>query len=157
MDDITVAYRRKPITNNNPALQEAISEIYDTANNDHMLINGAKCSTIHVTARSNTHDFTNITARDTEIIHLVRAMKLLGVVIQNNLKWGQQIDSMVAKANTHKYFITILKRSGVQFDDLVRCYCTLMRPMLVYAAPIWYPGLTIQQSGTEADPQSAIA
>ena len=74
------------------------------------------------------------------------AMKLLGVVIQYNLKWDQQIDSMVAKANTRKYFITILKRSGVQLGDLVRCYCTFVRPLLEYAAPVWHPGLTIQQS-----------
>ena len=73
-------------------------------------------------------------------------MKLLGVVIQYNLKWDQRIDSMVAKANTRKYFITILKRSGVQFDDLVRCYFTFVRPLLEYAAPVWHPGLTIQQS-----------
>ena len=76
----------------------------------------------------------------------VTAMKLLGVVIQYNLKWDQQIDSMVAKANTRKYFITILKRSGVQLGDLVRCYCTFVRPLLEYAAPVWHPGLTIQQS-----------
>ena len=60
-------------------------------------------------------------------------MKLFGVVIQLNLKWEQQIDSIVAKANTRKYFITTLKRSGVQFDDLVRCYCTFVRPLLEYA------------------------
>ena len=73
-------------------------------------------------------------------------MKQLGVVIQYNLKWDQQIDSMVAKANTRKYFITILKRSGVQLGDLVRCYCTFVRPLLEYAAPVWHPGLIIQQS-----------
>ena len=90
--------------------------------------------------------FTNITVRGTEIIPHVTAMKLLGVVIQYNLKWEQQIDNMVAKANTRKYFITILKRSGVQLGDLVRCYCTSVRPLLEYAAPVWHPGLTIQQS-----------
>ena len=111
-----------------------------------MLINGAKCSTMHVTAHSDTEDFTNTTARNTEIIPNVTAMKLLGVVIQHNFKWDKQIDSMVAKANTRNYFITILKRSGVQFDGLVRCYCTFVRPLLEYAAPVWHPGLTIQQS-----------
>ena len=140
VDDITVASRRKPTANNNPALQQAMSEICDTANNDHMLTNGAKCSTMHVTAHSNTQDFTNITARNTEIIPHVTSMKLLGVLIQHNLKWDQQIDSMVTKANTRKYFITILK------SDLVRCYCTFVRPLLEYAAPVWHPGLTIQQS-----------
>ena len=99
-----------------------------------LIVNGDICSTMRVTARSNTQDFTNITARGTEIIPHVTAMKLLGVVIQHNLKWDQQIDSVVAKANTRKYFITILKRSGVQFDDLVRCNCTFVRPLLEFAA-----------------------
>ena len=81
VDDITVASRRKPTAINNPALQQAMSEICDTASNGHMLINGAKCSTMNVTARSITQ---YITARDTEIIPHVTAMKLLGVVIQHN-------------------------------------------------------------------------
>ena len=146
VDDITVASRSKPTANNNPALQQAMNEICETSSNDHMLINGAKCSTMHITACNKDQDFTNITARGTEIIPHVTAMKLLGVVIQYNLKWDQQIDSMVAKANTRKYFITILKRSGVQLGDLVRCYCTFVRPLLEYAAPVWHPGLTIQKS-----------
>ena len=98
---------------------------------------------MHITACNKDQDFTNITARRTEIIPRGAAMKLLGVVIQYNLKWDQQIDS---RANTCKYFITILKRSGVLLGDLVRCYCTFVRPLLEYAAPVWHPGLTIQQS-----------
>ena len=86
VDDITVASRSKPTANNNPALQQAMNEICDTASNDHMLINGAKCSTMHITAFIKDQDFTNITARGTEIIPHVTAMKLLGVVIQYNLK-----------------------------------------------------------------------
>ena len=54
---------------------------------------------------------------------------------------------MTAKANTQMYFITILKCSGVQLDNLVRCYNA---PLLEYAAPVWHPG-------SEAGPQSVIA
>ena len=106
-----------------------------------MAPNAAQCISLLATKTK-----TNITARGTEIIPHVTAMKLLGVVIQYNLKWDQQIDSMVAIANTRKYFITILKRSGVQLGDLVRCCCTFVRHLLEYAAPVWHPGLTIQQS-----------
>ena len=103
-----------------------------------MAPNAARCTSL-LTA-------TLTTARDTEIIPQVTAMTLLGVVIQNNLKWVQRIDNMVAKANTRKYFITIPKRPGVQFGDLVRCYCTFVQPLLEFASPVWHPGLTIQQS-----------
>ena len=65
-------------------------------------------------------------------------MKLLGVTIQCNLKWDKQVEAMVAKANTRRYFITVLKSAGVQLRDLVRCYCTYIRPLLEYAAPVWH-------------------
>ena len=119
VDDITVASRRKPKANNNPSLQQAISEICDAANNDHMLINGATCSTMHITARSNTHDFTNITARETEIIPHVTARKLLGVVIQNKLKWDQQIDSMEAKVKPTRASISSLSLSALVFSSTI--------------------------------------
>ena len=85
VDDITVASRRKLTADKNPALQQAMSDICDTACNDHMLINGAKCSTMHITACNKAQDFANITARPTEIIPHVTAMKLLGVVIQQKV------------------------------------------------------------------------
>ena len=40
----------------------------------------------------------------------------------------------------------MLKRAGVQLRDLVRCYCTYIRPLLEYAAPVWHPGLTRHQA-----------
>ena len=71
---------------------------------------------------------------------------------------------MVAEANTRRYLITIIKRSGVQLDDLVRCFCTFLRPLLKYAAPVWHPGLMSQQSDVLEQvqrqvlrPESAIA
>ena len=81
----------------------------------------------------------------TEVPH-VQAIKLLGVIIQCDLKWDSQDEAMVAKGNTRCNFITVLKRAGVQLLDLIRCYCTFIRPLLEYAAPVWHPGLTRQQS-----------
>ena len=58
----------------------------------------------------------------------------------------KQVEAMVEKANTRHYFITVLKRAGVQLRDLVRCYCTYIRPLLEYVAPVWHPGLTRHQA-----------
>ena len=52
----------------------------------------------------------------------------------------------VAKANTHRYIITVLKQTGAQLWDLVRCYCTFTWPLLEYDAPVWHPGLTGHQA-----------
>ena len=76
----------------------------------------------------------------------ISSFQLLGVVIQHNLKCDCQVKTMVTKANTRRYFLTVLKRAGVQLEDLVRCYCTFIRPVLECAAPVWHPGLTRTQS-----------
>ena len=76
----------------------------------------------------------------------VPSMKLLGVVIQHILQWGSQVKAMVTKANIRRYFIIILKRAGVQFQDLVKCHCTFIRPMLEHADPVWYPWTDHDQS-----------
>ena len=75
-------------------------------------------------------------------------MNLLGAIIQDNLKWDTHVglQNMLRKANSRKYFILILKRLGVGLPDLVKCYCTFVRPPLEYAVPAWHSGLTTQQS-----------
>ena len=46
----------------------------------------------------------------------VSTMALLGVIIQCNLKWDKQVEAMVAKANTRRYFITALI-SGLVYNS----------------------------------------
>ena len=118
--------------------------IRDDASKDHMTLNIAKCSTMRIAAAGRPN-FIPLRVDGTEVPH-VSTMKLLGVSIQCNLKWDKQVEAMVAKANTRRYFITLLKRAGVQLRDLVRCYCTYIRPLLEYAAPVWHPGLTRHQA-----------
>ena len=76
----------------------------------------------------------------------VSSSKLLGVNIVCNLKWNSHIDSICSKANTRVYFIKHLKRSGVELEDLLHFYFSVVRPVLEYACPAWHTGLTRDQS-----------
>jgi len=109
-----------------------------------MTLHIAKCSTLRLAAVERL-DFIPLSVNGVEVPH-VPAMKLLGVIIQCDLKWDSQVEAMVAKANTRHYFITMIKRAGVQLPDLVRCCCTFIRPLLDHTVPVWHPGLTRQQS-----------
>ena len=144
VDDITVAARSKPTVSTNPVLQHTMEAISADADNDHMLINIAKCSTMRITATKGP-DLSPILVNHTEVPHR-QDMQLLGVTIQHNLKWDTQVQTMIMKANTRRYFLTVLKRAGVQLQDLVRCYSAFIRPMLEYASPVWHPGLTKELS-----------
>ena len=123
VDDITAVARNKPSVPTNPELQRVMLAIRDDASKDHMTLNIAKCSTMR-TAAAGRPNFIPLCVDGTEVPH-ISTMKLLGVTIQCNLKWDKQVEAMVAKANTCRYVITVLKQAGVQLRDLVRCYCTL--------------------------------
>ena len=47
------------------------------------------------------------------------------------------IEYITKKASKRLYALSSLKKAGVQPSDLVGIYCTLIRSVLEYAAPVW--------------------
>ena len=72
-------------------------------------------------------------------------MKLLGVHIQNNLKWDSQINNMCKNFNRRLYLLRQLKRSKVSVKNLMTVYIMYVRPTIEYACPVWYSGLSKAQ------------
>ena len=64
------------------------------------------------------------------------AQKLLGVIINSNLIWNNNIEELVTeKAFRNHYFLVQLKREQVPCDDLV-AYCAR-----IYACPVFHSAL----------------
>jgi len=80
-----------------------------------------------------------------EIIERVFVYKLLGVLIDTNLKWDNHIDSICSKASSRLHFLTQLKRNGATVKDMVHFYETVIRSVLEYACPAWHSSLTVEQ------------
>ena len=72
--------------------------------------------------------------------------KVLGLMIQNNLKWDLHINEIVTKASKRIHILRVLKRSGVSQSHLLRVYFALIRPLLEYCCPVWHPSLTVNLS-----------
>ena len=49
---------------------------------------------------------------------------------------------IAAKASKRLFAICQLVRCGFASDDVVAVYCSLIRPLLEYASPVWHCGLT---------------
>ena len=47
----------------------------------------------------------------------------------------------IKKANKRLYFIVLLKRANVPLSDIVNFYCTVIRPVLEYCAPVFHHAL----------------
>ena len=63
--------------------------------------------------------------------------KLLGVYTSSDLFWKIHIDYIAKKASKRLYALRVLARAGVSQTDLVLIYCSLIRSVLEYAAPVW--------------------
>jgi hypothetical protein len=81
-----------------------------------------------------------------ETIERVLCYKLLGVLIDSNLKWDNHVDSMCSKASARLHFLVQLKRNGATVKDMLHFYETVIRSLLEYACPAWHSSLTVDQS-----------
>ena len=93
-------------------------------------------STIHKNARW---------FKDISDIVRVTETKLLGIIVQNDLRWDGQVTSVISKCNTRIYFLKQLRRSGLDENALRHYYCSVIRSVVEYACPLWFTGLTLEQ------------
>ena len=77
---------------------------------------------------------------------LVEDMKLLGVHITSDLKWNTNTNYITKKAYSRLWMIRRLKLIGASQQELLDVYTKQVRSVLEYAAVVWHPGLTINNS-----------
>ena len=51
------------------------------------------------------------------------------------------IGEIIKKANKRMYFLVLLRKAGVPLLDIVNFYCTCVRPLLEYCAPVFHHAL----------------
>jgi hypothetical protein len=142
IDDLTVS----EIFNKNEGskMNNVLSEIQQRSARNFLNINASKTKGMFLCA-FNRSSIERLTLNDVEI-ESVSSFKLLGVHVDCNLKWNSHIDSICTKANMRVYLLKHLKRSGVDLDDVLHFYYSVVRPVLEYACPAWHTGLTRDQS-----------
>ena len=79
-------------------------------------------------------------------LEAVSSLKLLGVFLQDDLKWDGQVSRLISNASKRLCFFTRLHRNCVTTKDLATIYMLYIRPVLEFAAPVWTSGITNNQS-----------
>ena len=74
---------------------------------------------------------------DGHVLESLRSHKVLGLIIQSNLKWDEQILSTVTKASKRLYALQVLSCGGVPPDGLISVYYAIIRPILEYCTELW--------------------
>ena len=143
VDDMTIA---ESIT------RGAISEVQPTLDNlvqwcdeNNMRLNVKKCHTMRVYFGKTDLLPLSVTLAD-HSLNQVKSVKILGVTVQSDLKWGEHVQEMVRKANKRMYMLSALLPFRIPVCDLLTIYTGFIRPLVEYAAPVWHPGLTSFQT-----------
>ena len=76
----------------------------------------------------------------------VRAIKLLGVWVTEDLNWDLNCQEMVKKAYSRIPLLTKLKYVGLRTEDLLTVYTLFIRSCLEYCTVVFHSSLTVRQS-----------
>ena len=68
--------------------------------------------------------------------------KLLGTIIQNNLRWDSNTAYIVKRANSRMLLLRKLSEFGAPKDDLKTIYVSYIRSILEQSAVVWHFSLT---------------
>ena len=93
---------------------------------------------------------------DGHTVARVSSFKLLGVHIDDNLRWSTHIRIICSKANSRIYCLKLLKRAGLPPNALLCYYTPIIRPLLEYACVVWHHGLTQAQRDQLENLQSEL-
>ena len=129
---------------NSSKLQEAIDYTVEWTRKNDMKINAQKTHEMIISFSRDKPDPPPIDIEG-DSIEMVDGAKLVGLNIQNNLKWDTHIKKMTRKAKKQLYFLLQLKRSKVPSNHLIHFYRSVIIPQLEYACPVWATSITAEQ------------
>ena len=75
----------------------------------------------------------------------VKSYRLLGIWLDDDMKWSTNTDYITKKAAKRLYLLRKLKNYGASKDDLKSFYCATIRSIVEYGAQIWHENLTNEQ------------
>ena len=75
----------------------------------------------------------------------VTRFKLLGLWVDDNLKWNTNTNHIVKKAAKRLHLLKVLKSYGASEKDLMAFYTSVIRSVMEYRAQVWHGSLTGEQ------------
>ena len=79
-------------------------------------------------------------------LEVIYETRLLGVTLASNLSWWPHINDITRRATKKLWVLVRFKSLGGSKDQLVQIYLTRVRSTLEFAAPVFHPGMTHEQS-----------
>ncbi|CAB4010558.1 Hypothetical predicted protein [Paramuricea clavata] len=144
VDDVTIS--EGLLRNGEPSvIQSDLTSIATWASNNLMKLNTKKCKEMQICFFRNKPELPHLCVED-QILECVSSHKVLGLIIQDDLKWNEHISMIVTKASKRLHILRVLRRGGIPPHDLITIYYALIRSTLEYCCTVWHCGLPMYLS-----------
>ena len=71
-----------------------------------------------------------------ELVETVDKFKLLGMGLQNNLKWNNHVETVIQKANRQVYILRECRKASLPMEVGITLYKSNIRSILEYASSV---------------------
>ena len=95
---------------------------------------------------SKNHQFSTRLKLKGENIEFIQSTKLLGTIIQNDLKWEKNTKQLVIKAYGRMQLLKRVDSFNTPLEDLKEIYILFVRSILEQSAVVWNSSLTTENS-----------
>ena len=144
VDDVTIS--EGLLRNGEPSvIQSDLTSIATWASNNLMKLNAKKCKEMQICFFRSKPELPHLCVED-QILECVPSHKVLGLIIQDDLKWNEHISMIVTKASKRLHILRVLRRGGIPPHDLITIYYALIRSTLEYCCTVWHCGLPMYLS-----------
>ena len=72
----------------------------------------------------------------------IKSTKLLGTIIQDNLKWDLNTNRLIKKANAKMNLLRKMAEFNAPMEDLKHIYVTFIRSILEHSCIVWNSSLS---------------
>ena len=124
--------------------QTNVERVACFAHQERMELNAKKCKEMIIDFRKNKTIIPE-TIIGNQPMPRVKSYKLLGIWLDDDMKWSTNTDYITKKAAKRLYLLRVLKNYGASKDDLKSFYCATIRSIVEYGAQIWHGNLTNEQ------------
>ena len=127
-------------------LQMELDRFYRWTIKNKLPINRSKCLTMKF-SRSRNYDFPmEFTIGSPTILEERTTLKILGIQVQSDLRWNEQVNQMVTRASKTCWVLRRMRALGVDRATMVEFWKSEGRVHLEMACPVWHSSLTLAQS-----------
>lgn len=111
-----------------------------------MIVNGKKTSLLRITAASSYEAHASIRDAQGNLVNSTGSAKYLGVTIDSNCSMTSHVENVRKKIRARSWTLSTLRRNGFTDEELVKVYCSHIRPIAEYAAQAWGPMINQDQA-----------